>query len=314
MSPLPTPLARICLVARTCLVAGAAIVVGAAILIVSTPDHARAGIGNPLKKAKEKLAKAAAPKEEDEGEIDNDTIIFDDVTLELTEARVASMVTTLKATKAARAEREAAVGRLNKASEALNAHDEKHGEGIRALQEKRGEFEVCYNDGYHAARERKMQEYSQRALSDPVLLKKFQQAAAENNAAAAKGDSAAINRLNAIMAAEILPSHEDSVEVRRKCGPLPPPSPAEIKFAALEKDVAARTEELRDIDKKAGDAQASASNMDSQQYAMALERVHAFVAWADSKSKTNNTPRGFTPEEIAALEKQLAELRDGIRN
>jgi uncharacterized coiled-coil protein SlyX len=291
----------------------ACLVLIAACLVTTT--HARAGIGNPLKKVKEKIAEKVKPAEQEaEPEtISNETIVFDDVTLELTNARLDRIVAAFKAAKAAGTGRPAAVERLNKAMEERGQLYDKHGEAIQELERKRGDIEVCYHDGYNEAQDRKTQEYSQKALTDPAIREKFMRVAQEQNAAAAGGDSAAIAKINAVLYSEMLPSSEDSAAVRKKCGPKPPITPAETRIAALDKVIAAQTEEIRTIDMNIAKAQAKELQMKEDQFAAAMERIQVYMAWKNYKSGSKpQSPRGFTPEELDALEKHLEELRGSL--
>ncbi len=297
--------------AWTSLFRTAAIAFFAVCLVTATP--ALAGIGNPLKKMKEKLAQKVAPPEE-EGAIGDDTVVFDEQVVELTDARLDRIVAAFKAAKSAGTGRPAAVEKLNKAMEERGNLWEKHGEAIMELQRKRGDLDVCYHDGYQEAQERKTQEYTQKALTDPALLAKFSRAAQEHNAGAARGDSTATAKLNAVLLSEMLPSSADSLAVRKKCGPMPPPMPAETKIAALDKEIAAQTETIRTIDMAMADAQAKELKMKNEQFAMAMERIQVYMAWKSWKSKNSDTRplRGFTQEELDALEKHLEELRGSI--
>ncbi|HEY6572526.1 MAG TPA: hypothetical protein VI198_04335 [Candidatus Eisenbacteria bacterium] len=296
---------------RTSLIHTAGLVLIAALLVASLP--AQAGIGNPLKKVKEKLAQKVTPAEESTEMIGDDTVVFDDVVVELTNERLDRIVSAFKASKAAGTGRPAAVEKLNKAMEERNNLWDKHGDAIRELDQKRGEIETCYHDGYNEIRDRKTQEYSQKALTDPGIRERFMRVAQEQNAAAAKGDSAAIAKVNAVLYAEMLPSRDDSLGVRKKCGPIPPPMPAETRIKALDKEVAAQTEAIRTIDMNMADAQSKELKMKSEQFAMAMERIQAYMAWKNSKWEHKpKPPRGFTKEELDALEKHLEELRGSI--
>ncbi|MGE5177038.1 MAG: hypothetical protein ACM3JJ_11775, partial [Hyphomicrobiales bacterium] len=236
--------------------------------VLSAP-HAEAGIGNPIKKAKEKLGKAAEKatgQSSDQDDAANAEVVFDDATVELTEARITKILAGFDAVRKEGAGRPALVEKRNKLADERGKLEEKEGEKVRELQRKRGDIEVCYNDGYHEARDRKEQEYAQRALTDPALREKFTKIAQENNAAAARGDSAAIARANAAMFAEILPSAEDSAAVRKACGPLPPPSPAEVKLDALGKQVDDVDGQIRDIDDRIAKAQADNGGLTPEQW------------------------------------------------
>ena len=289
---------------------------------------AQAGIGNPIKKAKEKVSKTVTPDEKAPPE---EPIVFDDVTLELTEARVSKITAAYAEAETFTAGRQPLVEKRTKAADERNKIDEKHGESIRDTQRKRGDVESCYHDGYNEAAQRKGEEYSRRALSDPALLQKYQKAAAENNAAAAAGDSAAIARLNAAMFEEISPTKEDSAAVRKKCGPLPPESAQEKRMNELDKEMASTDEKIRDMDDKAAKALSKKGGMTEEQWGTAMERIKAFLGATanekasqssgsksegggsgDSGSGTVKPVRGFTDEESAALHKHLQELRKAL--
>lgn len=288
----------------TCVLLGTAVPAG------SPP--AWAGFGDTLKKAKDKATQAVAGKEQPK--VETGSVVFDDVVLELTDERVGRIVSAFQAAKTAGAGRAAAVEKLNKTSEERGKIWEKNGEAIMELQRKRGDLEVCYHDGYREAQDRKSAEYAQRALSDPALRDKYMRAAQQYNEAAAKGDSAAIAKAQAVVLSETMISHEDSVAVRQKCGAMPPPTPPELKIAELEKEIAARNDEIRDIDRKVAEAQAQQLQMTGEQFAMASERIQMYLAWKSAATKSKNPPvlRGFTQEEIDAMEKRLAELRAAL--
>ncbi|HEU4334562.1 MAG TPA: hypothetical protein VFT32_08730 [Candidatus Eisenbacteria bacterium] len=287
-----------------------------AMLVVAAPP-ADAGIGNPIKKAKEKLQKKAEEKavvdEATPEAITDETVVFDDLVLELTEPRLERIAAAFHAAKEAGAGREAAVEKLNQAINARGEHQDKHADAMMEVRNKRGEIEACLHEGYQEAQDRKTEEYSRKALNDPAIREKFMQVAMKQNEAAARGDSAAIKEINAVLMSETMIGHEDSVAVQKKCGPVPPPTPAEIKMADLDKQVAARTEELRVIDMKVAEAQAKEVQMEKEQFAMATERIQMYLAWKRSKSKSTSSPRGFTQEEIDAMEKHLAELQAAMK-
>lgn len=280
--------------------------------LVAAPLPARAGIGNPLKKAKEKATQTIEGTQP--AKVEAGGVVFDDVVLELSEERVGRIVAAFQAAKAAGAGRAAAVEKLDKANEERGKTWEKNGEAVMELQRKRGEIEVCTQDGYREAQDKKTAEYAQRALSDPALRDKYMRAAQQYNEAAAKGDSAAIAKAQAVVLSEALISHEDSVAVQKRCGPVPPMTPPEVKLAELDREIAARNDEIRGIDKKVAEAQAQQVQMTGEQFAMASERIQMYLAWKKAATQSKNPPvlRGFTQEEIDAMEKRLAELRAAL--
>lgn len=278
-------------------------------LLVAAP--ASAGIGGPLKKMKEKLGKATGQTAPQEASPE-DQVVFDEEVVELTDARVENILAAFQKAHDAGAGRPALVEKLDKLNEERGKLWDKEGDAIRALQGKRSDVELCYHDGYMAAQDRRGEEYKNRALTDPALREKFMKAAQESNAAAARGDSAAIQKLNAVALSEILPTHEDSVRVRQSCGALPPHSAAEDRIDALDKQTAALQEEIRQIDEKVAAAQAEKGGLNREQWGMALERIQMYLWWSQSKSSSKQSPRGFSDDELKALEKHLQQLRAAL--
>jgi hypothetical protein len=308
----------------------------ASVALLSFDASAIAGIGNPLKKAKEKLQKAAEKKAGVESPEDGagEPVVFDDVVLELTDARLEKILATFRKAAAASAGRPALVEKRGKLVEERGQIWEKYDDTIMKLQRKRGDIETCQHDGFNEAQERRAREYSQRALTDPALLEKFKNLAAQNNAAAAQGDSAAQARINAGMMAEILPTSEDSAAVRKKCGPIPARTAQENRMDAIDKEVASIDDQLRRIDEKVAEAQSKEGGLDRDQWAMAIERIQMYLSSVPSSSgggsggdngpgsgggsgsggggASANSPRGFSEEELKALEGRISELRRAL--
>lgn len=277
------------------------------LLLVLTAAPASARIGNPIKKMKEKIqnkvesnaapqAAAASPDQPP---------VFDDVTVELTDARIAGIVDAFHRSQKLIADRSPLAAKRDKLNEESRKLMEKEGEAMSALRDRRGEAEGCYQEGYRKAADKKAEEYKNRALSDPALREKFTKAAAEYNAAAAQGDSTAIAKLHAIMYGEILPSSEDSAAVRKSCGPMPPKSAAEIRLEQLDKDIAAIEEQIRVLDEKIANED---SGLNRQQWATALERIQMYLAAKKAKKVT----RQLTEAEIKAIEKRLSEIEEAM--
>lgn len=309
-------------------------------IVLSAPAPAVAGIGNPIKKAKEAIGKGEH-KESDAPAKPCAQVVFDDVTVELTETRVARLVSSFQKVEAIMAPRPGLVEQRNKANDERGAIWDKHGDKIMALEQKRDDIKGCYHNGYQAAQEKKLQEYSQRAFSDPKLLEKYKNLAMQNNAAAAAGDTAAQARINSGIMEEMLPSPEDSAQVRKSCGPIPPPSKEEDQVAALDKQMASLDEQIRQIDQKAADAQAKDSGLTPPQWGQALERIRAFGGGSNAASNSGGDSRkkkgdsssssssdtgsgsssgnssstgpsskcGYTDVEVKALDKHIVELR-----
>ena len=302
-------------------------------LALLIPAAADAGIGDMMKKAKDKVTGKkpveAAPVDE--------KVVFDDVVLELTGERLDHLLAAFDKARAINAPRPGLVEKLNKAGDERQAIDEKHGEKVRDLQRKRGDVEVCYHDGYSEAESRRLMEYKDKALTDPVILQKYQKAAAENNAAAAAGDSAALARINAVFKEVASPTREDSANVRKKCGPIPARLPEEIRMEQLDKEMASINQQIYEIDRQVAKAQSEQGGLTEQQWGMAIERIQMYLsATSDRSAKSSDSSgksskgssggsgsgsgagsgvpavRGFTTVEVEALEARLERLRAAL--
>jgi hypothetical protein len=262
-------------------------VVVACLVAMAVASPANAGLGGLVKKAKDKAAQAVDKKAESPDESPDAAatahprgkLVFDDIMVELTEARVSHIIAAVEASAAITAGRPALVEKVEKLMQERHALEDKHGDAMRELRSKRGDVEVCLHDGYGEARDRRSAEYQQKALTDPAIREKFTRAAQQYNAAAARGDTTARQKLNEILMSAILPTREDSAAVEQKCGPVPPPSPAETQASALDKQITSTEEQIRDMDKKAADAQAKKVGLSEGQLAMALERIKMYLAW-----------------------------------
>ncbi|HTM01813.1 MAG TPA: hypothetical protein VL503_11910 [Candidatus Omnitrophota bacterium] len=277
-----------------------------ACVAIASPASARIGIGNPVKKMKEKIQNKAEGKAAPEATDAAGPPAFDDVTLELTDARIAGIIDAYQKSKKIAAGRAPLNAKRNQLMDERNKLNDREGDRMRELRGKRGDVEQCYQGGYRAAADKKAEEYKNRALSDPALRDKFTKAAMQYNEAAAKGDSSAIQKLQGILTGEILPSKEDSAAVRASCGPMPPKSAAEIKDERLSKDIDAVDEQIREIDEEV--SKVGNGGLNPQQWGTALERIQLYVQGKKAKKE----PKMYTDQEIRAIEKRLAELEEAM--
>ena len=269
----------------------------------------RAGI-NPLKKAKDAVTKPAEKKAAPQTQNDEPPV-FDEYVLELTEARVAGVLSACRKSAEALAARQPIVDKLNKVSDDRAKLDEKQGEAVRDLQRRRGDVEICYHDEYGKAADKRGREYAAKATSDPAILQRYSQLAQEQAMAQAKNDSVTLAKLTAAMMEMAGPTHEDSLAVKKKCGPIPPHSAAEDQLAAYDKEIASINEQLRLADEKAAKAQAKAIGMNDQQWAGARERILGFLG---AFKPDTPEPGGFSDAELDAMEKHLQELKDAQKS
>jgi hypothetical protein len=259
-----------------------------AAIVLATPS-ARAGLGDLMKKAKEKVApsQTEAPTQKTPFKL-----VFDDDVVELAGERLDHILATYQAAAAVSAGRAELVVKLNATHEEREKIWDKDGEKIMEQQRKRGDMDVCYHDGYQAASNRRMQEYSQKALTDPAIREKFTRIAQQNNAAAMQGDSAAIARAQQGMMEEVLATKEDSAAVRKECGPMPPAHASEAKVQALDKQIASLNEQIRAIDGKVAQTQAKQSGLTPHQWGIAIDRIQGFL-WQQARSSSGGGGAGL---------------------
>jgi len=275
------------------------------LLTLAAPASA-ARIGIP-KKVKDTVSKSAEQKASPQAQAAEEPVVFDDLILELTEERIGAVLAACGRVAAVSAGRPPLVAKLDKANEERSKLYDKYEEKIRNDRNKRDEVDGCRHEGVSAIRDRKMQEYSQRALTDPALRDKYAKLAMQYNAAAAQGDSTAIQTMQDAMAEEVLPSKEDSAKVWKDCGQMPPVSAEEKKLDALDQEIASLNEQIRAIDQKIAAEQSSTKGgFTREQWGMAVERIQMYLN--AKKQKGKDASRGFSDAEIHAMEKHLEEL------
>lgn len=287
----------------------ALIVPSALISLALFASDADARIGIP-KKVKDVAGKTAEQKAAPQASqaAPEEPVVFDEVILELTEERIATILDACVRVAKVSAARPPLVEQVDQVGAERQKLLDKHEGKMIESRNKRSEVDLCRADGYNGVRDRKTQEYAQRALSDPALREKYAKIAQQYNAAAMAGDSVAIQKAQEAMHGEILPSKEDSAKVNQECGPMPPLSAEEKKLDALDKELASLHEQIRAVDEKVAAEQASAkSGLNREQFGMARERIEMYLS--ARKQKPKESPRGFTDEEIAAMEKRLEDLK-----
>ena len=313
------------------------------IVLVAVASPADARIGNPMKKAKEKLQKAAGLQSEGQTP-EGDDVVFDNVVVELTNERVDKIVAAFQKASAQGAARQELVDQYNAKNAERTETSNKNEEAIRSLRDKRDEVGTCTQEGIRKITERKAMALAQNPM-DPQRLQKNAQLAAQYNAAAAKGDSAAIQKLQSALSAEGAASKEDSAAVRKTCGSPPPKSAAEKRLDALDQEIASLSEQMRKFDERIAKAQAKEGSLTQQQWSVAMERVTLYDAATKSKDSDGGGRKkkgeksddqtaskggdgkgagdegsgeviyvkGFTKAELEVLAKHRAKLRAALR-
>jgi hypothetical protein len=182
-------------------------------LVLSVPTPAAAGIGNPIKKAKEALGK----EEHKESQAKPcQQVVFDDVTIELTEARVARLVASFQKVEAILSPRPGLVEQRNKANDERGAIWDKHGTRSQA-QNKRDEVMVATKAATKRPRTRNCRSTPS---TRSATSSKYKNLAMKDNAAAAQATRR--RRQSTRASWRMLPRCEDSAQVRKSAGPIPP--------------------------------------------------------------------------------------------
>lgn len=276
-------------------------------LSLASGASALPGLGGLAKKAKEKVTKEKESDEEETG--DNNSVTFDDMTVELTPARIDQVITALNEACAQAAGRAAVAEELNQAQQEQASFQEKHGEELQKVRDQRDEAERCRKEAITTLCNEKMMHYSQTALTDRANLDKFQKIAAKYNAAAAGGDSVAIAKAQTEMMAVMMPSHEDSVNATKNCPPVPGKTALEAQKEKLDAKSAAIFDKLRAIDDKVAAAQEKKGGMNRAQFATAHERIWMWLMRRNSKDYKKSKACCYTSDEFDAMEQRLEDLR-----
>lgn len=267
-----------------------------AFAVVALTSPAQAQLGGLKKRAEKAVANKVAPQANTAA---RGTPTFDDAVVELTDARVARMLTGFAAEaraaeknrqyEAGRKQREAAYQRqLEDHQRARDDWEKKHALWDRCVQKYRDEIDA------------KGREAQARAKTiDTVAIKAI---GARIQAAQARGDRAEAIRLTdslsrAMSGAMGDYSKPDDTEQRARadCGdepaePRQPERPAEETVSTVPEGV-------------------RASGIPDNQYRIARERILAWLSLGDDKITRGETKYAFTDAELAALGAKRGELR-----
>lgn len=268
-----------------------------AFALVAVASPAQAQLGGLKKRAEKAVANKVAPKAAASGT--RVTPTFDDAVVELTEARVAQLLTGFaaearaaqknEASEAGRKDREAAYQREREAYERAHAAWEKKGAAWDACMEKyRAEM---------TARSQQGQSFVQ--STDTMKLKAI---ALRIQNAQQRGDMTEARRLTdsltSMMGKAVAQYGTADIEKRAnaECGaqpeePMRPEAPAQPVSVST----------LSDGSK--------ASGIPEEQYRIARERVLAWLSLGDDKITRGETTYAFTDSELAALNARRADLR-----
>ena len=298
----------------------APLLLGAALALAPFPA-ASAQLGGLMKKAQQKAAEKMADKAVDKAaEKAADAGLgpspdFDEVVLELDEARVAALLTGLKA----RREMEQKVDLAGKRREAARLDSqataaEQQSEKARSRwEESNGRVTACLDkviserqDAALKGMEQRLKQQMGRMMAsggeDPQF-KAQMEAQQRMGEAMAKGDDAGAAKAQAelmkLLGVDIM---ADSAAAKAKCG-RPVPKPEDVERAdRLRQQADAAGEAARAAENQVNEAAAKASQLTEPQFAMAGERAETFLKSPKSMA--------FSAKERAALKGKQGELAE----
>lgn len=273
---------------------------------------ARAGLGDLVKKAKDKAAQAVVGKTTSGTPAANAATPpeFTDELLELTEPRLGHVMKGLEAGNKVLAARAPLVEKRNRLQDEAARLLDQHGKAMDAARAKHDAAERCWSDVLEEKTSARKEQMQATMMNDPAMREKMMALAMEMAEAQAAGDTAAMMKLQRQAEALTGPTREDSLAARQKCGPVPPLHAMDVKVRALRGETAAVEEQIRANDEQSVAAQVKASGLEPAQFAMARERL---IMWLQAiRSAKSGTPRGFSDGELAAFDARRAEIETAL--
>ncbi len=267
-------------------------------LVLLLPGHAEAQLGGLIKK---KVSQATA------GPMVGEPVKFDNVTLEITPDRINKLIAAKRAAKQF-ADGPNGPGAYEAKIEALDAQQaaiyQKQVGNINGLEAKQQERERCLDSAFSALRD-KANARTPQSLNDPQM-QKFMQMSQQMAMAQARGDTAEVRKIIALLERMKQPTRADTLAAQNACGPVPVQSPIikqwydlKAQLDSLAKQKAAADDSLRAMEQRL-------SGMDARQSAVFCERTKAYIAQLKTKQKQG----AFTDDEL----KTMANLAQAIKD
>ena len=293
-----------------------ALLVAALALALPLPAHAQ--IGSLAKKMARKAASEAMAKAEAMSGVNAAAPTFDEQLVELNEARVDAMIAGLTASRAATAPGSATraqlISRAGSLNEQRNALLALHGADDQRWQAEERRVSMCRGvvldslDRMHNETMAK-KAASLAASADPMstkLMQEVMQASQESQRLVAAGDTAAAIQVQRTLARKhgIDPA-PDSAHATTRCGAIPKRPRWQQEADSLLAGAQTALRLAQSIDEQAAQAGASAAGMTVRQYALARERLIAYVG-ADG---TPSASWRFSMAERKALLPRISQLK-----
>jgi len=288
--------------ARSTLIAGLA-------LILAVTPSAEAQFGKITKKAQEAITKDAkpgcAPK-------------FDDVVLELKEDALTRVVAGIRASHGLKGRGgmtpQEMMRRSAKASDERNALLEGRSNDLERYQESTNRHASCMNEALDRAREERSARLSQvitsSGVSDPQLIQDILRLTTKQQERLAAGDTAGARQAEAEMARRIGGDPQaDTAKAIATCGRAPAKPAWLARADSLNEESNRLLAEARMLEQRADTLGAGTAGLGAQQFAVAEERVEAYVL-SDGKPATVWCYSDVERTALGARMNELKELLD----
>lgn len=300
------------------------VVIFAALAAIVLPVHtASAQLGGLVRRARDKAIEQQVDKQVEKrtGSATDASAgappKFDDITVELTEDRIAGILRGLNAGRAVLdgtnggPSRASLVARRDAAANKRVSLSDANAKVISAYEVKRDESTRCRNEAIRVSREANQQkadkvnkELQQKALTDPAYREKVMASMQKLTAAQQKGDTAEMNRIYAELGLTAVDPKADSLAADKACGKAPPKPAVLVEMDRLNAEADALSEQIRKLEETAAATEIKESGLTARQFNMARERIEAYL----SAMKYNGKPRGYSAGELNALGAHRADL------
>lgn len=280
------------------------VLTAAAALAAWMPATSHAQFGKLVKKATDKAAPAS-------NKATGPAPTFDDNTIELGPEQVDKVISGLTAERrilvgSGQDGVQALVKRRDAASTQVSEIDKTHDKDDQTYQKTSSQVESCRSEAISASQSAHQKDAQAKAMSDPAFQQKYMQAAQAMAAANARGDTAAVRKMQLQLAQSVYPyAKDDTAAADAKCG-KPVVEPAwRTQRDALIKLQNALTDSIRATQDAAATTGAKTSGLTATQYATARERVETYVG----RKKVNQSISGFSQKEMDALGAKASDLQ-----
>lgn len=300
---MPAPTAPLNLWARRALV----LATTAAAFAAWMPATAHAQIGKLVKKAVDKAAPSS-------GKGTGPAPVYDETTVELGAPQVDKVITGLTAERnilvgSGQNGVQAMIKRRQAASDQRGKIAEAHDKDEQAYETSSSKIESCRSQTIDALQQAHTKEAQAKAMSDPAFQQRYMQAAQAMAQANARGDTAAVRKLQLQLMQSVYPNaKEDTVAADAKCGKAVPEPAWHAQREALSKLENALSDSIRATQDTAEATGAKSSGLTVPQFATARERILTFLA----NQNRSGGIAGFSQKEVDALGAKAAELHQLI--